>query len=123
MWLLLCERASGSTLTPRLIVQNNYIWFEKDNQNKYTTKETIKKINNHTNTKDLRSSAFGLRPKETMENFTNKDEDYKYGVEALSHIPKPQYTQIALSHKEEIIYSLFKWMVLNKYQLNTQIRY
>ena len=43
------------------------------------------------NTKDLHSSAFGLRSKVTMENFT--------GVEALSHIPKPQYTQIILSHK------------------------
>ncbi len=43
------------------------------------------------NTKDLRGSAFGLRSNATMENFT--------GVEALSHIPKPQYTQIILSHK------------------------
>ena len=41
------------------------------------------------NTKDLRGLAFGLRSKATMENFT----------EALSHIPKPQYTQIILSHK------------------------
>ena len=51
-------------------------------------KKTIKKINNHTNTNDLCDSAFGLRPKATTENFTNKDEDYKYGVEALAHIPK-----------------------------------
>ena len=62
-------------------------------------KETIKKINNHTNTKDLRGLAFGLHPQATMENFINKDEDYKYGVKALSHIPKSQYTQIFLSHK------------------------
>jgi hypothetical protein len=38
-------------------------------------KETRKKINKHTNTKDLRGSPFGLRPQATIENFTIKYED------------------------------------------------
>ena len=41
-------------------------------------------------------------------------------VQRHSQIPKSQYTQIALSHKKQIIensYSLFKWTVLNKYQI------
>jgi hypothetical protein len=66
-------------------------------KNKYRTKETIKKINNHTNTKDLRGSAFGLRPQATTENFTIKYEDYKYGVEALSNPKTPIHPNSSLS--------------------------
>ena len=51
--------------------------------------ETRKKINNHTNTKDLCDSAFGLRQWATTKNFTNKYGDYKYSVDELSQISKP----------------------------------
>jgi hypothetical protein len=93
---MLCESASRSTPTPRLIVQNNY-GLRKIIKTNIERRKLYRKINNHTNNKNLRSSAFSLHPQATTENFTIKDEDYKYGIEALSNPKTPIHPNSSLS--------------------------
>ena len=99
-------------------MQNNY-GLRKIIKTNIERRKLYRKINNRTNNKNLRSSAFGLHPQATTENFTIKDEDYKYGIEALSNPKTPIHPNSSLSQITiiENCYSLFKWAILNKYQI------
>ena len=123
-----CPKApTDSTPTPRLM------------QNNYGLRKISKQIQNEENQKKNRQSHQhqrfmwfdnSLRPQVADDEFTITKRDYKIGVETLSQIPKPQYTQISLqgsqiTNNREFLFPIQVANSTNtKYQVsNTQTKY